>query len=224
VRGLVLSVIAGTLFSVAVANAAQERDNFEKGEDEHDTYQKALRQILWQGWRRDVVLRMIVLTPFSEEYVVGVRRVGREYRCFVINPSSHIWTEEVKRLSRKTPDFSHIRGKFEEMPVREDIVVRVARLWRQGINDPKSYLSQAERDRIISVDSTILYFLVHLLPTERAAAHTNDSQGRNATAMLRVGFDLPLYAHGDISERAFQKTLARAEESLGIKPGHGPSK
>jgi hypothetical protein len=220
-------VIAGALFSALVANAAQVHDNFEKGEDEHDTYQRALKQILWQGWRRDVVLRMIVIPAATErEYVVGVRRVGHEYRCFVINPSSQIWAEEVKRHTEggRTPDFSHIRGKFEEAPVREDIVVRVARLWRQGINDPRSYLSQAEKDRIISVDSTIFYFLVHFAANERVAAHTDDFQGRNAEAMLRVGFDLPLYAHGAISEHAFQKTLAKTERSLGIKPDAAPSR
>jgi hypothetical protein len=235
VRRAALSLIAGTLFSALVANAAQVHDNFEKGEDEHDTYQRALKQILWQGWRRDVVLRMIVIPAASEkEYLVGVRRVGHEYRCFVINPSSQIWAEEVKRHTESggKPDFSRIRGKFEEAPVREDIVLRIARLWRHGIMDPESYVgptqrrltSRGEEERVIYIDSTIFYFLVRLASNERLAAHTNDFQGPNANAMLKVGFDLPLYAHGAISEGSFQRTLAKAEKGLGKRADAAPSK
>lgn len=205
------------MLCVTASNAAREHDNFERGEDAQDSYHKAIRQILWQGWRRDVVLRMIVRPPFDKEYIVGVRQVGRQYRCFVINPSSHIWSEEVKRLKKKKPDFAHIRGTFEETPVREDVVMRIAEIWRKGINDSKSYLSSAEKARVIYLDSTQYYFFVDLLPNEHLAAHTVESGGPNAAAMLRVGFDLPVYVWRHMSESAYLETLARAEKVFDIK-------
>jgi hypothetical protein len=214
---LLLAVL--TLLCASVANAASEHDNLERGEDSQDSYYKAIRRILWQGWRRDVVLRMIVRPPFDKEHILGVRRVGRQYRCFVVNPSSHIWSEEVKRHTAGAgkPDPSHIRGEFDETPVREDFVLRLAQIWRKGINDPKSYLSAAEKQRSIYLDSTEFYFLVALFPHEHLTAHTVESAGRNAEAMIRVGFDLPRYVWHDITGAAYGESLARAEKTLGIK-------
>ena len=115
------------------------------------------------------------------------------------------------------PDFSHIRGKFEETPVREDVVERIAAIWRKGINDPRSYLSPTKKARLIYLDSDEYYFFVGVLPNERLTAHTVESAGRNAAAMLRVGFDLPLYVWHGTTESAYLKTLSKAEKELGIK-------
>jgi hypothetical protein len=212
-----LFVTFAAVFCTALASHAREHDDFERGEDTADSYYKAIRKILWQGWRPDVVLRMIVRPPFDEEYIMGVRRVGHEYRCFVISPTSHIWSEEVKRLDRKKPDFSHIRGKFDETPVPEDIVKRIAAIWRKGINDPRSYLSAEEKSRIITLDSTEFYFLVGLRPGEHLAARTSDCFGPNASAMSDVGFGLTVYAWHGMTKGAYVKALAKAERTLGIQ-------
>ncbi|MBA3353957.1 MAG: hypothetical protein H0U23_16315 [Blastocatellia bacterium] len=203
----------------------RERDHFERGDDSQDSYYKVVQKILWQGWRDDVVLRMIVRPPFDKEYIVGVRRVGRQYRCFVINPTSHIWSEEVKRHTAGAgkPNFSRIEGKFEETPVREDVVTRIAAIWRKGLNDPKSYLGPQQRvsaggeeERVIYLDSTEFYFFVGLLPKEHLTGRTVESAGRNAAPMLRVGFGLPVYVWHGTSEKAYFKTLSKAEKELGI--------
>lgn len=209
----------------------RERDHFEQGEDSRECYYKDVQRILWQGWRDDVVLRMIVRPPFDKEYIVSVRRVGRQYRCFVIDPTSHIWSEEVKRHTEGAgkPDFSHIKGKFEETPVREDVVVRIAAIWRKGLNDPKSYLGPQQRvsaggegERVIYLDSTEFYFFVGLLPNEHLTGRTVESAGRNAAPMLRVGSDLPVYIwHGTSEKRLFQNLVEGGKGArYQVSPGH----
>src|SRR5436309_11392883 len=89
-RGTLFLAFAVFLFGGFVS-FGKEHDDFERGQDEQDSYYKAIRKILSQAWESDVVLRMIEIPPFDKEYIAGVRRVGKEYRCFTISPTSHIW-------------------------------------------------------------------------------------------------------------------------------------
>src|SRR3954463_15845731 len=110
-------VVSLTLGCIATVTAAKERDDFREGDDRDDTYQQAIRRVLAQGFRNDVVVRVLTLGAFGGEDIVGIRRTNSGYRAFTVEPSSHIWDEEVKRYRRERPDFSRIRSSYHERPI-----------------------------------------------------------------------------------------------------------
>src|SRR2546423_686803 len=79
-RAIVMLLLS--LIVAARASALDRRDYLIRGEREKDSYERAVEQILPQGWDKDVVLRFVHIPPFEKELVIGIRRIGINYRVF----------------------------------------------------------------------------------------------------------------------------------------------
>jgi hypothetical protein len=193
--------------------AAGNWDYLVAGERERDSYDTAIRKILSKGWGKDVVLRYVHIPPFESELVIGIRRAGRNYHAFVIEPSSHIWDEEVKRLGRKHPDFSRIRAVYKERPISEAYVRRVAAVWRNVLADSRNY----HNDEAVQVDSSQLYFLLSLRPGEHSAAHAT-ALGPKTEELMHIASDLSAFVYpAKADERMMFTWLDQSEKKMGIK-------
>ena len=200
------------LICASSANGAKERDDFREGDDRDDTYQQAIRRVLWQGFRNDVVLRMLTLGAFGGEDIVGIRRVASGYRVFTVAPSSHIWDEEVKRYDARHPDFSKIRSTFYERPIPETLVRRCIAVWVRALRDRRNYPS----GKTSYLDSTHFYFFVRVSPNETLAAHTHNFLAPSGAEIINVGERLAGHPDQRIFERDLDKALRRSERRFGM--------
>jgi len=201
--------------TLVAAQGAPRKEYLQRGEHERDTYDRALRRLLPEAWREDVVLRAVVIASFQKEEVFGIRRVGNAYRAFSVCPTSQIWDQEVKRLSRKTPDFSKIRRIYKERPLTSELVERIASVWRAVINNSANY-----RDQGIVLDGTRVYFSVRARPAERIAAHAAIyADGSLSLHLFRTALALGSFAEG-LPEAEFEKELRKAEKRVGVRPEH----
>src|SRR5438067_6567554 len=66
-RAIVMLLLS--LIVAARASALDRRDYLIRGEREKDSYERAVEQILPQGWDKDVVLRFVHIPPFEKELV-----------------------------------------------------------------------------------------------------------------------------------------------------------
>ena len=204
------------LFCASSASGAKERDDFREGDDRDETYQQAIRRVLWQGFRNDVVLRVLTLGAFGGEDIVGIRRVASGYRVFTVEPSSHIWDEEVKRIYRKRPDVSKIRSTCYERPIPETLVRRCVAVWVHALRDRRNYPSGKDS----YLDSTHFYFFVRVSPSETLAAHTHNFLAPSGAEIINVGERLAGHPNQRIFERDLDKALRRAERRFGMtSPG-----
>jgi hypothetical protein len=195
------------------AGASDRRDYLIRGEREKDTYDRAIRRILRQGWQKDIVLRYVHIPPFEKELVIGIRRVGADYRAFVLEPSSHIWTEEVKRLERKRPDFSHIQAVYKERPISHTYVRQAAAFWRYVLSDPRNY----HEDTDSYLDSSQLYFFLGLLPQEHLAAHAV-KLGPKSEELMHVASDLSAFVYpAKADEAKMFEWLRQSEKKVGFR-------
>ncbi len=205
---LLLSLVVATR-----AGTSDRRDYLIRGEREKDTYHRALRRILRQGWQKDVVLRYVHIPPFEKELVIGIRCIGADYRAFVLEPSSHIWSEEVKRLERKRPDFSHIQVVYKERPISETYVRHAAAFWRYVLSDPHNY----HEDTDSYLDSSQLYFFLGLLPQEHFAAHAI-KLGPKSEELMHVASDLSAYVYpAKADEAKMFHWLRQSEKEVGFR-------
>jgi hypothetical protein len=193
----------------ATAHAAQLRDYLRRDVDDDDRYHVAIRRILSQGWRKDVVLRTLVIPPFSGEIVVGIRRNGAGYRTFVIEPRSHIWLEASPE--NKHPNYSKIRAKYMERLLRADIADRCIKLWYHVLNDARNY----RKEQGLFIDTTQVYFFVRLPPHEALSAWTHEwTEKARAGELLDISNALTAYIDGKMTEAKFLRELGRAEKKL----------
>ena len=206
---LLLSLIVSTR-----ASALDRRDYLIRGEQKN-TYDTAIQRILRQGWQKDVVLRYVHIPPFEKELVIGIRRVGAGYRAFVLEPSSHIWSEEVKRLERKRPDFSHIQAVYKERPISETYVRHAAEFWRYVLSDPRNY----HEDTDSYLDSSQLYFFLSLLPHEHFSSHAI-KLGPKSEELMHVASDLSAFVYPAKADEAKMFEWLRQSEK---KAGFGSS-
>ncbi len=202
--------------------ALDQRDYLIRGERDNDTYDKAIRRILRQGWRKDVVLRYVHIPPFEKELVIGIRRTGKSYSAFVLEPTSHIWSEEVKRIERKHPDFSHIHAIYKERIISEAYVRRAAAFWRYVLVDPRNY----RKDTDTYLDSSQLYFFLGLLPREHLAAHAI-KLGPKSEELMHVASDLSTFVYpAKANEEKMFEWLRSSEKKVGFRSlgrSHGTS-
>jgi hypothetical protein len=211
-----------TLFVLVCATtvgAAKQRDDFREGDDRDDSYQRAIRRVLWQGFRNDVVLRMLTIGAFGGEDITGIRHVASGYRVFTVAPSSDIWDEEVKRIHGKQPDFSKIRSTYHERPIPEPLVARCVAVWTHALSDRRNYPSA--KDRPIYLDSTQFYFFVRIGARESLAAHTSNFLGPVTAELTTVGMNISSRAIQQIFDRDLDKALRRAERRLRMTSPRG---
>ena len=195
------------------AVASDQRDYLIPGEREKDSYDKAIRQILRQGWDKDVVLRYVHIPPFEKELVIGIRRTSQGYRAFVLEPTSHIWSEEVKRIERKRPDFSRIHAIYKERTISEAYVRRVAAFWRYVLAGPRNY----HKDASTYLDSSELYFFLGLLPGERLTAHAI-KLGPKSEELVHVASDLSAFVYpAKVDETKMFEWLRSSEKKVGFR-------
>lgn len=194
--------------------AAKERDDFRDGDDRDDSYQRAIRRVLWQGFRNEVVLRTLTIGAYGGEDIMGIRRVASGYRAFRLAPSSSIWDEEVKRIDGRRPDFSKIRSTYYERPIPEALVARCVAVWTHALRDRRNYPS--EKEQATYLDSTQFYFFVRVGARESLAAHTSNFLGPATAELTTVGMNIASPANQQIFDRDLDKALRRAEKRLGM--------
>src|SRR5206468_5865211 len=102
------------LFSRAWAEA-EERDYLQRGEEKltaqyQITYDRATREVLSRGWRRDVVLRMVDIPPFQPEWIAGIARTADGYHASEVTASKHIWAVlDFDNPKKKKRDYRTVR-------------------------------------------------------------------------------------------------------------------
>jgi|SRR5438046_7805138 len=125
------------LFSRAWAEA-EERDYLHRGEEKltaqyQITYDRAIRDVLSRGWRRDVVLRMVDIPPFQPEWIAGIARTADGYHASEVTASNHIWAVlDFDNPKKKKRDYRTVRPILHERPLSAPIAARVAALWRRA--------------------------------------------------------------------------------------------
>jgi hypothetical protein len=189
------------------------RDDLREDDRKDDAYGRAVKRILWQGYRRDVVLRMLTLGAFGGEDIIGIRRVGSGYVAFTVDiGSNNIWHE----LSQTRPDLSKIRATCYERPIPQQLVERIFNVWCHALRDQRNYRSEAERKMLLYGDSTQIYFFARCAREGPTAANTSNWLGPAAAEMINVGLKIAGHPNQRIFERDLDKALRRAEKRLGL--------
>jgi hypothetical protein len=207
----ILILLLSLILSIR-AGASDRWDYLTRGEREKDTYDKAVRRILWQAWNKDVVLRHVHFPPFEKELIIGIRRAGTSYRAFVLEPSSSIWSREESRYRGQRPNFSGIQAIYKERPISEPFVRRAAALWRYVLADQANYHVADS-----GLDSSELYFFLGFLPSEHLAAHTSNL-GPKSEQLVYVANDLSAFVYpAKVNEAKMYQWLRQSEKKVGIK-------
>ncbi len=210
-------IIVAVLLSVLASANAADKDYLQRGEREVEgtsiVYDRAIRDILSRGWRRDVVLRMLVIPPFEQELVAGISRGPDGCRAFSVTASKHIWKELGFGSSdpqRKKGYYHAVQPILHERPIPAPLAARIAALWRRVLADPKNY----GKDPALYLDTDQFGFYVSFLPGEHLTAHTT-GVGKKGEELWRVGVSVAAYAEG-MTERDLVRDIAKAERKLGI--------
>lgn len=195
------------------------RDYLQRGEvpwgDEEEwelAYGKQIKRVLSRGWQPDVVLRTVDLPPFSPERVVGIARQRDGYYAFNVEASSQIWSA----LHDHKEDLGKIRPINRGKLVSEQLVTRMASLWRAVLSDSKNY----RKDRYIYTDSSSFAFFVGFSPREHLAATTSAwaERGSKARELFDVTVAIIEYATGKSPQASLERAIGKAEARVGIKP------
>jgi hypothetical protein len=203
------------LFSRAWAEA-EERDYLQRGEEKltaqyQITYDRAIRDVLSRGWRRDVVLRMVDIAPFQPEWIAGIARTADGYHAFEVTASKHIWAVlDFDNPKKNKRDYRTVRPILHERPLSAPIAARVAALWRRVLAEPRNY----GEDPGIYVDTDQFAFLLSFLPHEHVTAYTVGG-GPKVEQVWRVSAALASYAEG-MSERDLIREITKCERKLGV--------
>jgi hypothetical protein len=203
-------LIIAFCIAASAASGARLQDFLRQDVDTLPEYQHAIRRVLSRGWGKHVVLRTLVIPPFSNEIVVGIRRDRAGYHAFVVEPTSHIWHEASPE--NKHPNYSKIRQKYTDHIIRDDVAVRCIRLWHRVLSDRQNYL----KDENLYLDTTEVYFFVRLAPHEAISAWTHQwGDKTRAGELLTLSDALTAYIDGKMTEAKFLHLLEHAEKKVG---------
>jgi hypothetical protein len=192
--------------TLAMACVVQARDYLRDDVRDNEQYHLAIRRVMSQGWRKDVVLRTLLIPAFSKEVAVGIRRDNPGYRTFAIEPTSQIWLDVSPE--NKDPNYSRVRSTCFERPLRSDIAESCVKLWYKVLSNRDNY----RQDEGIIVDATQAYFFVQLAAHKPISAWMRqwdeNAQGR---VLLDTSARLIDYIDGKLTEAKLIHMLQLAE-------------
>jgi hypothetical protein len=196
--GIVLAVLP------LAARARATDDYLIRGEPSPDPRYGWAQRDLWEGWRKDVAFRILVIPPFASAIVIGLRRDDGSYRGFIVEAAG----------SGK----SDLRKKdFKERPVRTDLAETCISIGNRVLGDPRNYRAY----RTMYFDTTELCFFVREPRGGSLAAHTMGwERPTQAGLLLDVSDVLGSYVDHEITELQLQGHLARLQKKLRPAAGH----
>lgn len=105
---LILIAYALSLLSPIAEASAQEHlvpvpDSFSVTSIE---YHQKIRQLFEEGFRQDVVLRVLILESFSTESLVGIRKTSDGFEAFCLRAKTSIGDTEILKVYKKGQIFS----------------------------------------------------------------------------------------------------------------------
>jgi hypothetical protein len=216
------------LSRIAIANAvllafahspasAADHDHLQRGEekltaDYQIKHDRAIRNVLSRGWRRDVVVRMLDIPPFEPETVVGIARSANGYMAFEVAAPQNLWyalalgSDDPKRKR----DYRSIKPGLHERPLSQALSARIAALWRRVLADPRNYW----KDPALYMDTNQFTYHLSFLPNEHLTAYV-DGWGPRSEELIWVGRAIANHANG-APEKDLVKAVKKAETKLGI--------
>jgi hypothetical protein len=214
-----LRCITGCVLWIAIIvlgpRPAGARDYLAKGwwdkpSDVTAEYERAVEKILRQGFKRNVVLRLIVLPSFDREGMIGLVRSPTGYRAFDLRASLQIWDA----LHERKEKFREIRPIYKEKPITSSLALRIATLWRRVLADPRNY---GKEKGVVYIDSANFIFFVGFDPDQRLTANTEHfDRGTKAWELIQVSDTMYKYILGKVSESALERRIGRAEKKIEV--------
>jgi hypothetical protein len=203
-------VIGFCIANAVGSHAGPLQDFLRRDLDSLPAYHHAIRHILPQGWRKDVVLRTLIIEPFSTETVIAIRRESAGYRAFAVAPTSEIWKEAL--AERRHPNYAKFHLKYAERPLANEVAERCIKLWYDVLSDRRNY----QEENLIYLDTTQVYFFVRLASHAPLTAWTHAWEEKKARAgkLLALSEGLASYIEGTLSEAKLVAYLTRAEKTI----------
>lgn len=205
------------LFCSSITLSA-EKDYLKRGERQphgewEAPYIRGIHHVLSRAWRKDVVVRMLDIPPFQNEWAVGISRGDRGYRAFSVTASKFIWSALTPGSSAKRKrEYRSIAPIVREKEISDSLATRIAAVWRRLLADPADY----GKDPGLYLDTDQFSFYVGFLPHENLAANTT-GWGSKGGQVINVASALDLYAKGKANENDLAGAVKKAERKLGIK-------
>ena len=211
---LAVTTVLLVLFARAESLAA-DKDYLQRGEsgltnDLEIKYDRAVRDVLGRGWRKDVVVRIVDFPPFQPEWVAGIAKTKDGYDAFFIRTSKQIWGTLGFGDGKPKRDTGNLHPILQERAIPAPLATRIAALWRRVLADPENY----RKDPALYLDTDGFAFYLSFFPRERLAAHTA-GLGDKGDALWRLTIAIMGYLNG-MPEREFARDIAKAERKLGI--------
>lgn len=78
-----------------------------------DEYSSKLKSVFTEGYAKNVVLRVLVLPSFTNEHLIGIRKVKNNYETFIIEPSSSVADDaKIKTIILKKEISNELSSRF----------------------------------------------------------------------------------------------------------------
>lgn len=211
-----ITIVLGAVLLAAHAVAASPRDYLARGWSEKPLdfeieYNRAIERVLERAFRREVVLRMVLLPPFDPEGTIGIARSRTGYTAFDLQPSTQIW----EALHEKKRNLSALRAVERERRIATPLAIRFMRVWREVLEDRRNY--RPPEKNVLFVDSWHFVFFVDSNGGPSLTANTNRSDPGTKTAeLISLGDAIYRYVRRGMSDRALEARLRAVEAKLGL--------
>lgn len=234
-----LSLVSPTAEASAQQHLVPVPDSFSVGIE----YHHKIRQLFEEGFRRDVVVRVLILDSFSTESLVGIRKTSDGFEAFCLRAKTsigdtemlkhyeegHIFlldrdgnrtpgveTKQYQELKRRTPaDFRDIDVERMEKRLPKQTVDQITDIWKTMLKETR--YPQKHRE---GKDGTTYYFATRdsLGATMSGMVWSPDKTSRT-NQLMQLAEVLREYVESKKTEAQLNATIKATQFRLSKKPG-----
>ena len=232
--------LACLVLLIALPHSVSAQDHLEPDVDafvDPDSYLLKIRHIFARAFDEGVILRVLVLPSFRDEYAVGLKQNDNGIEAFVLEPSSMIWntelikmyedgeivettrdgeaippakSAELKKLKATTPaDYRDIKAARRVRAIPGELSAEIKAIWTEMLLDVRH-----PKEAINGLDGVEYHFSMWLQGRGDMSGHAwSPRPGSKVEGLTALAEALADFARGKADLSALKKKVEQAKKS-----------